>query len=56
MEGELRTVLVRAADVAVLDAVSAASIGWDVTTPSLEDVFVALVRRPMAYQERAPQR
>lgn len=49
IEGDLRTVLVRATDVAVLDAMSVAAPAWDVTTPSLEDVFVALVRRPLAY-------
>ena len=39
-----RTVMVRAADPALL-----AADGWEVSVPSLEDIFVALVRRPMSY-------
>jgi ABC-2 type transport system ATP-binding protein len=47
-EGGRRTLLVRAADPQALEA-RAAAAGWVVSTPSLEDVFVALVRRPVAY-------
>jgi ABC-2 type transport system ATP-binding protein len=42
-----RTLLVRAPEPAALEALAAA--GWEVTVPSLEHIFVALVRRPMAY-------
>ncbi len=33
----------------VLEALAAAAPGWQLSIPSLEDVFVALVRRPLAY-------
>jgi hypothetical protein len=46
VDADGRTVMIRAADAAALDAFVAAAIGWEVGTPSLEDVFVALVRRP----------
>ena len=46
-EPEGRTLLVRAADPEVF-AVLAAE-GWEVSAASLEDIFVALVRRPIAY-------
>jgi ABC-2 type transport system ATP-binding protein len=48
-EGSRRTLLVRAADMTVLDGLAAAAPDWQLSIPSLEDVFVALVRRPMAY-------
>jgi ABC-2 type transport system ATP-binding protein len=48
-EGARRTLLVRAADPATLEALPAAAPGWRVSIPSLEDVFVALVRRPLSY-------
>lgn len=48
-EGSRRTLLVRAADPAVLEALAAAAPDWQLSIPSLEDVFVALVRRPVAY-------
>ena len=48
-EGTRRTLLVRAADATVLEALAAAAPGWQLSIPSLEDVFVALVRRPLAY-------
>jgi ABC-2 type transport system ATP-binding protein len=41
-----RTLLVHA-DPALLEAL--APEGWEVTLPSLEDIFVALVRKPIAY-------
>jgi ABC-2 type transport system ATP-binding protein len=48
-EGTRRTMLVRAADATVLEALAVAAPGWQLSIPSLEDVFVALVRRPLAY-------
>jgi ABC-2 type transport system ATP-binding protein len=48
-EGTRRTMLVRAADSTVLEALAVAAPGWQLSIPSLEDVFVALVRRPLAY-------
>jgi ABC-2 type transport system ATP-binding protein len=48
-EGTRRTLLVRAADPTVLEALAASAPGWQLSIPSLEDVFVALVRRPVAY-------
>jgi ABC-2 type transport system ATP-binding protein len=48
-EGETRTLLVRAADPAVLQALQAEAPAWEAARPSLEDVFVALVRRPVLY-------
>ncbi|HXU82770.1 MAG TPA: ABC transporter ATP-binding protein [Polyangia bacterium] len=42
-----RTVLVRAVDPAVLEGLAAG--GWEVSVPSLEDIFVAMVRKPIAY-------
>jgi ABC-2 type transport system ATP-binding protein len=48
-EGDLRTVTVRGPEVAALDVPGAAPPGWEVTTTDLEDVFVALVRRPLRY-------
>ena len=42
-----RAVLVRAVDPALLEALAAG--GWEISVPSLEDIFVALVRRPIAY-------
>jgi ABC-2 type transport system ATP-binding protein len=48
-EGTRRALLVRAADPTVLEALAAAAPGWQLSIPSLEDVFVALVRRPVAY-------
>ena len=49
LEADLRTVLVRAEDPALLQTFEAEAVGWEVARPSLEDVFVALVRRPIAY-------
>ena len=48
-EGSRRTLLVRATDPAVLEALAAATPDWQRSIPSLEDVFVALVRKPLAY-------
>jgi ABC-2 type transport system ATP-binding protein len=48
-DGTRRALLVRAADPTVLEALAAAAPGWQLSIPSLEDVFVALVRRPVAY-------
>lgn len=48
-EGSRRTLLVRAADPDVLEALAAATPDWQRSIPSLEDVFVALVRKPLAY-------
>ena len=44
---EGRTLFARAADPAAFEALAAE--GWQVEVPSLEDIFVALVRRPIAY-------
>jgi ABC-type multidrug transport system ATPase subunit len=49
VDADGRTVMIRAADAPVLDAFVAAAPGWEVGTPSLEDVFVALVRRPTPF-------
>ena len=46
VDADGRIVMIRAADAVALDAFAAAAIGWEAGTPSLEDVFVALVRRP----------
>lgn len=46
IDSDGRTLMIHTADAAVLDAFVAAAIGWEIGTPSLEDVFVALVRRP----------
>jgi ABC-2 type transport system ATP-binding protein len=43
-----RTVMV-SGEPAALEALEAAAPGWQVLVPSLEDAFVALVRRPIAY-------
>jgi ABC-type multidrug transport system ATPase subunit len=45
VDGDGRTLMIRAADAAALEAFVAAASGWEIGTPSLEDVFVALVRR-----------
>jgi ABC-2 type transport system ATP-binding protein len=42
-----RSVMVRSADPAVLEALAAS--GWEISVPSLEDIFVALVRKPLVY-------
>jgi ABC-2 type transport system ATP-binding protein len=42
-----RTVMVRVSDPAALEALAAA--GWEISVPSLEDIFVALVRKTIAY-------
>ncbi len=47
LDGDTRTVLVRAEDPAALQALAAEAAGWEMGQPSLEDVFVALVRRPI---------
>jgi len=43
-----REIMVRA-EPAELEALAATAAPWEVTVPSLEDIFVALVRRPMTY-------
>jgi ABC-2 type transport system ATP-binding protein len=48
-EGQGPTLLIRAADPVELQALAAQAPGWQVSTPSLEDVFVALVRKPIQY-------
>jgi len=49
LDEDVRTVMVRAPDAGALEAMAAAAPGWEVSTPSLEEVFVALVRRPVRY-------
>jgi ABC-2 type transport system ATP-binding protein len=46
-EPDARTLLVRAPQLEELEALEAG--GWEVSVPSLEDIFVALVRKPIAY-------
>lgn len=51
-EGDVRTVIVRCREpsvLAALDAVASEGDGWQVRVPTLEDMFVALVRHPIAY-------
>ena len=43
-----RTVMV-SGEPEVLEALEATAPGWQVVVPSLEDAFVALVRRPITY-------
>jgi ABC-type multidrug transport system ATPase subunit len=42
-----RSLIVRTAEASLLDALVEG--GWEVSVPALEDVFVALVRKPLAY-------
>jgi ABC-2 type transport system ATP-binding protein len=49
VEGGARTLTIRARDPALLELLPAAAPGWEIGAPSLEDTFVALVRRRMAY-------
>jgi ABC-2 type transport system ATP-binding protein len=49
LDGDVRTLLVRAESPERLQALAAEAGGWDIGQPSLEDVFVALVRRPIGY-------
>jgi ABC-2 type transport system ATP-binding protein len=46
-EPEGRTLLVQAPEPALVEALEAE--GWELGVPSLEDIFVALVRKPIAY-------
>ena len=48
-EGELRRVMVRAADPRAFAVLESSSGPWQVATPSLEDIFVAMVRKRMSY-------
>jgi hypothetical protein len=48
-DGEGRVLLVRAADLDALVSLEENAMGWELGRPSLEEVFVALVRRPVVY-------
>jgi ABC-2 type transport system ATP-binding protein len=49
VEGDLRTIVVRVPDPALLPGIVGGAPGWDLSAPSLEEAFIAFVRGPMRY-------